>query len=84
MPCASLRHITRRPTTLSIASIHLFVPIKTMLSPRMIASKKVVHVLDAAAYEAYTERRDPTVVAAVELGGIRSALVGPNVERGRT
>ena len=29
---SQLRHITRRPTTLSIASIHLFVPIKTMLS----------------------------------------------------
>ena len=43
----------------------------------MIASKKVVHVVDAAAYEAYTERRDPTVVAAVELGGIRSALAVP-------
>jgi GAF domain-containing protein len=44
---------------------------------RMIASKKVVHLLDAAANEAYTERRDPTVVAAVELGGIRSALAVP-------
>jgi GAF domain-containing protein len=36
-----------------------------------------VHVLDAAAYEAYTERPDQTVVAAVELGGIRSALAVP-------
>jgi class 3 adenylate cyclase len=44
---------------------------------RMIATKKVVHLLDAAANEAYTERRDPTVVAAVELGGIRSALAVP-------
>jgi hypothetical protein len=37
----------------------------------MITSKKVVHLLDAAANEAYTTRSDPTVVAAVELGGIR-------------
>ena len=44
---------------------------------RMIKSKAVVHVFDVAASEAYTQRRDPTVVAAVELGRIRSALVVP-------
>jgi len=44
---------------------------------RMITSKKVVHVLDAAANETYAARRDPTVVAAVELGKIRSSLVVP-------
>ena len=44
---------------------------------QMIASKKVVHLLDAAANETYATRRDPTVVAAVELGGIRSALIVP-------
>jgi GAF domain-containing protein len=44
---------------------------------RMIRSKKVVHLLDAAANETYTTLRDPTVVAAVELGGIRSALIVP-------
>jgi class 3 adenylate cyclase len=43
----------------------------------MITSKKAVHVLDAAANETYATRRDPTVVAAVELGGIRSSLVVP-------
>jgi adenylate cyclase len=44
---------------------------------QMITSKKVVHLLDAAANETYATRRDPTVVAAVELGGIRSALIVP-------
>ena len=44
---------------------------------RMIRSKAVVHVFDAATNETYTQRRDPTVVAAVELGGIRSSLVVP-------
>jgi two-component system, NtrC family, sensor kinase len=44
---------------------------------RMITSKKVVHLLDAAANDAYLTRSDPTVVAAVELGGIRSALIVP-------
>ena len=36
-----------------------------------------MHLLDAAANETYATRRDPTVVAAVELGGIRSALIVP-------
>ena len=44
---------------------------------QMIVSKKVVHVLDAAANETYATRREPTVVAAVELGKIRSSLVVP-------
>ena len=44
---------------------------------RMIRNKAVVHVLDAAANEAYAARTDPTIVAAVELGGIRSSLVVP-------
>ena len=44
---------------------------------QMIVSKKVIHVLDAAANETYATRREPTVVAAVELGKIRSSLVVP-------
>ena len=44
---------------------------------QMITSKKVVHVLDAAANETYATLRVPTVVAAVELGKIRSSLVVP-------
>jgi class 3 adenylate cyclase len=44
---------------------------------RMIKSKAVVHVCDVAASETYTHRCDPSVVAAVELGRIRSALVVP-------
>jgi two-component system, NtrC family, sensor kinase len=44
---------------------------------RMIRSKEVVHVFDAAANDTYAQRTDPAVVAAVELGGIRSALVVP-------
>ena len=43
----------------------------------MIKSKEVVHVFDAAANETYAQRTDPAVVVAVELGGIRSALVVP-------
>jgi class 3 adenylate cyclase len=49
---------------------------KTSLG-RMIATKAVVHVADAAAEPGYVELRDPTTVAAVELGGTRTALYVP-------
>ena len=44
---------------------------------RMVAAKAVVHCADAAALPAYTEQRDPDVVAAVELGGIRTFVAVP-------
>jgi class 3 adenylate cyclase/putative methionine-R-sulfoxide reductase with GAF domain len=43
---------------------------------RVIAKKKTVHVVDAAAEEAYFER-SPSIVAAVELGGIRTYVAVP-------
>jgi class 3 adenylate cyclase/putative methionine-R-sulfoxide reductase with GAF domain len=43
---------------------------------RVIAEKKTVHVVDAAAEEAYFER-SPSIVAAVELGGIRTYVAVP-------
>jgi GAF domain-containing protein len=42
---------------------------------RMVATKAVVHVADAAAEPGYVEQRDPAAVAAVELGGVRTALM---------
>ena len=44
---------------------------------RMVAAKAVVHCADAAALPAYTKQRDPDVVAAVELGGIRTFVAVP-------
>jgi GAF domain-containing protein len=44
---------------------------------RMIATKTVVHVTDLSADPAYTEKRAPTVVAAVELGSVRTILYVP-------
>jgi two-component system, NtrC family, sensor kinase len=41
------------------------------------AAKVVVHVADAAALPTYLEKSDPAVVAAVELGGVRTALAVP-------
>jgi class 3 adenylate cyclase/putative methionine-R-sulfoxide reductase with GAF domain len=43
---------------------------------RVIAEKTTVHVVDAAAEEAYFER-SPSIVAAVELGGIRTYVAVP-------
>jgi two-component system, NtrC family, sensor kinase len=43
---------------------------------RMVATKTVVHVTDLAADKSYIERA-PSVVAAVELGGIRTFLAVP-------
>ena len=44
---------------------------------RMIATKAVVHVADAAAEPGYVEQHDPAAVEAVELGGVRTALYVP-------
>jgi two-component system, NtrC family, sensor kinase len=43
---------------------------------RMVATKKAVHVVDAAAEPAYIERH-PAYVTAVELGGVRTYLTVP-------
>jgi class 3 adenylate cyclase len=44
---------------------------------RMIATKAAIHVVDAAADEAYAELRHPAFVMAVELGGVRTFLFVP-------
>ena len=43
----------------------------------MLAAKAILHVDDLAADERYTKRRDPNIIAAVELGGIRTFLAVP-------
>ena len=44
---------------------------------RMIATKAVVHVVDAVEQAGYANERDPASVAAVELGGVRTVLYVP-------
>jgi two-component system, NtrC family, sensor kinase len=44
---------------------------------RIVATKTVVYIADCAAEQAYIERADPVHVAAVELGGARTALGVP-------
>jgi hypothetical protein len=44
---------------------------------RMVATKAVVHIADATKEPGYADVRDPSAVAAVELGGVRTALYVP-------
>ena len=44
---------------------------------RMLKNKTVAHLADAAAEKEYTEQRQPGIVAAVELGGVRTILLVP-------
>ena len=44
---------------------------------RMLRTKSVVQITDAASEKAYTEKRNPVFVAAVELGGVRTVLLVP-------
>ena len=44
---------------------------------RLVATKAAVHVADLAAEKLYVERRDVNVVAAVDLGGIRTFVAVP-------
>jgi two-component system NtrC family sensor kinase len=60
-----------------------FRPSATSLIGRMVRTKTVVHVADAAANPDYTERRDPSLVAAIELGGVRTYLAVPMLKEGK-
>ena len=51
------------------------------VSTRIATTKQLVHIADLAASRGYTER-DPVVVAAVELGGVRTMLGVPMVKEG--
>ena len=44
---------------------------------RMISTKTVVHVADLAAEQRYIQGRDPAMVGAVELGGVRTFVAVP-------
>ena len=50
---------------------------------RLVATKEVVQIADLRAVERYVIKRDPFVVAAVELAGIRTLLAVPMLKEGR-
>ena len=67
-------------TPQALADARLSVPLRPGPNEplgRMIASKSVVHVANAAAEQSYIERSHPAVVTAVELGGIRTLAAIP-------
>jgi GAF domain-containing protein len=49
---------------------------------QMVATKTLAHIGDIKAEEVYIEQRDPMAVAAVELGGIRTLLGVPLLNKG--
>ena len=51
--------------------------LRPSLVNRMVETKTAIHVIDVAADPDYLERRSPSTVAAVELGGVRSFLSVP-------
>jgi GAF domain-containing protein len=59
-----------------------FRPTATSLIGRMVRTKTVTHVIDAADNVDYIERRDPSLVAAVDLGGVRTYLAVPMLKEG--
>ena len=50
---------------------------------RLVATKEVVQIADLRTVERYVINRDPFVVAAVELAGIRTLLAVPMLKEGR-
>jgi two-component system, NtrC family, sensor kinase len=52
----------------------------TSVTRRVVEAKTTAHVVNLAADEAYTDERDPGVVSAVELGGVRTFLTVPMIK----
>jgi transcriptional regulator with GAF, ATPase, and Fis domain len=55
----------------------LYVPHPKSIFGEIVETKAVAHRVDAGAEQAYVGRVDPVVVAAVELGGVRSVVGVP-------
>ena len=52
-------------------------PAPNTLFGRLAAARKLIHIPDLAADQLYSEKMSPAVVAAVELGGVRTILAVP-------
>jgi PAS domain S-box-containing protein len=73
-------HLTAtHDTPAAFADLRRRLPIRSALTPagHTVATKKTVHVADLAAEPIYTRHREPGVVAAVELAGVRTLLIVP-------
>ena len=75
--CTSLQRITYPRLCSDARSVCDFIPAPECPVGRMIVTKTVVHVADLAAEPIYIERRNPGIIAAVEVGGVRTLLAVP-------
>jgi class 3 adenylate cyclase/putative methionine-R-sulfoxide reductase with GAF domain len=76
----ALQHVAGHNTPPAFAEVRKRMPLgPTPVSAfsRTISTKAAVHIADLAAEQEYVERSIPGLVAAVELGGIRTLLVVP-------
>ena len=70
-------HWQARPTFAEVMKRTPIYPDPKTNVGRMLVTKTVVHVPDLAAQPAYTEQREPGIVAAVEIGRARTFLAVP-------
>src|SRR6516225_1802692 len=81
----ALRLVATYNTPAAFAEARSQLPLRrTQNNPigEMLATKTVLHVDDLAADERYIKRSDPNIIAAVELGGIRTFLAVPMLKDG--
>jgi GAF domain-containing protein len=64
-------------TPVALAEFRKRSPLRPSTIRRMVDTKTATHVVDLAVDPDYVERRTPSTVAAVELGGVRSFLSVP-------
>jgi class 3 adenylate cyclase len=57
-------------------------PIRSHLVGSLVATKLSVQTTDLTAHPDYVERRSPSIVAAVDLGGVRTVLAVPILKEG--
>jgi GAF domain len=73
-----LHALTSHKTPTALAEARRSSPIRPRPDMvRTVTTKAVVHIPDLAAHVAYIKDRDPALVSAVELGGVRTFLVVP-------
>jgi signal transduction histidine kinase/putative methionine-R-sulfoxide reductase with GAF domain len=81
----SLRLVATHNTPAAFAEFRRKAPFRAdteSLIGRMVRTKAIVHVPDAAAQAGYASGTNPSLVASVELGGVRTYLAVPMVKDG--
>ena len=76
----ALHLLAAHNTPPALAEFHRRSALRPALVRRMVETKTATHVADVRTDPEYVERRTPSTVAAVELGGVRSFLSVPMVK----